>query len=240
MKNYVAYYRVSTEEQGKSGLGLEAQRRSVEDFITSNGKLVAEYTDIESGASNSRHGIKSAIVSCERHGATLVVKEMSRISRGGFKIMVELEEKGVNFVEATSPHDNATVKGIKFVLAKEEREKISTRTKDALMEIKRKIRVGELHTSKAGNIVTSLGSPDNLTKLSRDKSIEVRQKNALEDSNNIKATTFIVDMMAEGSNFRQITIKLNRYGFKTSRGNDFSEVQTKRLYDRVVSNLDIN
>jgi len=138
-KNYVAYYRVSTKDQGKSGLGLSAQRKSVTDFIETNGNLIAEFQDVESGASNERKGIQMAIEECKVSGATLVVKEMSRISRGGFKVMVELEEAGIPFIESTAPHDPEMVKGIKFVLAKDEREKISTRTKDALSQIKSKI-----------------------------------------------------------------------------------------------------
>jgi len=165
------------------------------------------------------------------HGAVLVVKEMSRISRGGYKFRQQLEDANINFIECMSPHDPEVVKDIKFSLAKEERAKISTRTSDALNQIKAKLDRGETHISKTGNIVLALGKPDNLTDKSRQVSIEVRKKKALNNPDNVKAGAFIV-ALAENFNFRTITTKLNKAGFKTSRGNDFSEVQTKRLYNR--------
>lgn len=234
MKNnlYIAYYRVSTVDQGKSGLGLEAQRKSVMEFINSNGTLVNEFQDIESGASETREGIKKAIELCKATGATLVVKEMSRISRGGFKIMVEMEEAGVDFIESTAPHDASMVKGLKFVLAKDEREKISERTTSALSRIKDKIKSGEQHISKAGNVVTHLGSPENLTDEARQKSIEVRQRKAMEDENNKKSGAFILSLHKNGKSFKEITEELNRCGFKTRRGCEFSVTQVRRLFNR--------
>lgn len=229
---YVAYYRVSTIQQGQSGLGLEAQRESVLNFIRGNGELISEYKDIESGTSNDREGITRAIEDCKRHGAILVVKEMSRISRGGFKIMVELEEAGITFIESTAPFDPAMVKGIKFVLAKEEREKISDRTTSALKQIKRKISEDGYYVSKAGNKITSLGSPSNLSPKARRKSTIVRKRKAQENPENIRAGAFIVSLYKNGESFYSITKKLNTFGFKTSRGNNFSEVQVKRLYER--------
>jgi DNA invertase Pin-like site-specific DNA recombinase len=231
MKKYVAYYRVSTEEQGKSGLGLEAQKSSVLQFITTNGELVGEYQDIESGASENRVGLDKAILDCQLYGATLVVKELSRITRGGFKYRELLAKSNTDFIECSSPYDPEIVKDIKFSLAKEERVKIRQRTSDSLAEIKRKIENGEEHISKSGNVVTSLGNPANLTEKARQKSIETRKRLARLNPNNKRASAFIAALV-DTHNFKQITQKLNEAGFKTSRGNDFSEVQTKRLYNR--------
>lgn len=235
-KKYIGYYRVSTEEQGKSGLGLEAQKTSVLEFIRNNGELVAEFQDIESGASENRMGMMEAILKAKDEGATIVVKEISRISRGGFKYRQMMEEYGIDFVECSSPYDPDIVKDIKFSLAKEERSKIKVRVKDALGEIKKKLERGEQHVSKTGNIVTSLGKPENLTDKSRERSIEVRKKQAMEHPNNVKATAFIIEL-AKDHTFKAITQKLNKAGFKTSRGNDFSEMQTKRLYNRHVESV---
>lgn len=228
---YVAYYRVSTEEQGTSGLGLKAQATSVLNYISQAGELVGEYQDIESGASETRKGMVAAIEACKRSGATLVVKEMSRISRGGFKYRQLMEDSKVDFIECSSPHDPEFVKDIKFSLAKDERKKIRQRTKDALGEIKLKLDRGEVHTSKAGNIVVSLGKPENLTDSARLASIKSRRDKAMTDENNVRAGAFI-KALADTVNFKQITKMLNEAGFKTSRGNKFSEVQTKRLYNR--------
>lgn len=228
---YVAYYRVSTEEQGTSGLGLMAQATSVLNYINNSGELVGEYQDIESGASESRKGMVAAIEACKKEGATLVVKEMSRISRGGFKYRQLMEDSKVDFIECSSPHDPEFVKDIKFSLAKDERKKIRQRTKDALGEIKLKIDRGEVHVSKTGNVVLSLGKPENLTDAARMASIASRKDKAMNDENNVRAGAFIL-ALADTNNFKQITEKLNAAGFRTSRGNNFSEVQTKRLFNR--------
>lgn len=231
-KQYIAYYRVSTEEQGVSGLGLDAQRTSVRTFAESNGTLLGEFVEVESGAKNDRKELDAAISMCAKSKATLVVKNLSRISRGGYKLMGKLQDMGIEFVESTSPHDNQLIKEFKFSLAKEELQQISERTSSALQEIKGKIERGETHISKSGNIVTSLGTPENLTPEAIKKAAKVRTEKAKNNENNRRATAFITALAESGKSFYYITSKLNENGFKTSRGNAFSEVQTKRLYDR--------
>lgn len=229
---YIAYYRVSTEEQGKSGLGLASQKESVTSFITSEGILMGEFTDIESGTVDTRKGLLDAIEACEKHNAILVVKEISRITRGGYGFRDLLDKANVQFIESESPHDPEVVKDIKFSLAKEERKKISDRTKGALSEIKRKLSSGEVHISKSGNEVKSLGSPKNLTDLARVKSIESRVRKANENPNNKRAGAFIVTLRSEGKTYKEIAEVLNINGFKTSRNKDFKQMQVKRLYDK--------
>jgi len=233
-KQFIAYYRVSTEEQGQSGLGLNAQQTSVRTFVKANGELVGEFTDVESGAKNSRKSLDAAIDMCVKLKATLVVKNLSRISRGGYRVMGKLQDLGVTFIESTSPFDNQLIKEFKFSMAKEELERISERTLAALQEIKAKIERGEQHTSKAGNVVKSLGSPENLTDESRQKASIARTTKALSNQNNKRAGAFIVALQKAGVSFYSITSQLNNNGFKTSRGNSFSEVQTKRLFERYV------
>mgnify|MGYP006436848961 CR=1 FL=1 len=233
-KLFIAYYRVSREEQGKSGLGLQAQRRAVTDFIDGSGVLVGEFQDVESGASETRQGMTDAIEACKTQGATLVVKEMSRISRGGYKFRQQLEDANIDFIECSSPQDPGVVKDIKFALAKEERSKVRKRTKDALSEIKQKLDRGEVHVSKSGNEIRSLGSPQNLNKKAREKSVEVRQKKANENPLNRMAGSFIVELKRQDwdMSYHQIAKKLNEAGFKTSRGSKFTQVQVSRLYRR--------
>ena len=231
-KLYIAYYRVSTEEQGGTGLGLNAQRSSVHTFVKNNGELVGEFTEVESGAKNNRKELDAAIDMCVKLKAILVVKNLSRISRGGYKIMGKLQDLGVEFIESTSPFDNQLIKEFKFSMAKEELEKISERTSSALQEIKAKIKNGEKHISKAGNVVKSLGCPENLTDESRQKAKKARIEKALNNENNKRAGAFILALSKAGLSFYAITSQLNQSGFKTSRGNDFSEVQTKRLFNR--------
>lgn len=218
---YIGYYRVSTDEQGQSGLGLNAQQSDVRSFANANGKLVGEFTEIESGKKNSRKELDLAIQTCKQLGATLVVKYLSRISRGGYKVMVKLQDYGVNYIESTSPYDSQLVKEFKFSLAKEELEKLSERTSSALQEIKKKITNGEVHISKAGNVVKSLGSPQNLTPEAIQKASAARVAMAASNDNNIKATSLIVRFKKLGLSFYAITAQLNEAGMKTSRGNDF-------------------
>jgi len=231
-KIFIAYYRVSTKEQGNTGLGLGAQQTSVRQFVRDNGSLAGEFIEIESGANNSRRQLDSAIDMCVKLKATLVVKNLSRISRGGYKVMGKLQDLGVMFIESTSPFDNQLIKEFKFSMAKEELERISERTSAALQEIKSKVERGEQHISKAGNVVKSLGMPSNLTDESRQKAKTARVKKALTNLNNKRAGAFILALEKAGVSFYAITAQLNQNGFKTSRGNVFSEVQTKRLFDR--------
>lgn len=232
LKSYIAYYRVSTEEQGQSGLGLNAQQTSVRSFVKNNGELLGEFTEVESGKKNNRKQLDAAISACVQMGSTLVVKNLSRISRGGHQVMSKLEEQGVEYIESTAPYDSQLMKEFKFSMAKEERTKISERTSAALQEIKGKIARGEKHISKSGKIVVSLGSPQNLTPQAIEKASASRRLKALVNKDNKRATVFIIALERAGDSFYSITKQLNEGGFKTSRGNDFSEVQTKRLFNR--------
>lgn len=228
---FVSYVRVSTIDQGKSGLGLKAQKRAINQFVEENGELIAEFQDIESGASDSRVGMEAAIEACKVHKATLVVKELSRITRGSFKYRQMLEDYKIDFIECGAPNDPEMVKDIRFALAKDERAKIRQRTRDALAEIKIKLDKGEQHISKAGNVVTSLGKPENLSDLSRANSLAVRQAKAAANENLIKATAFALALKPTHT-LKQITDKLNEAGFKTARGGSFAPIQVSRLFKK--------
>lgn len=231
---YIAYYRVSTKEQGISGLGLESQRDAVRQFVSSTpgGDLVAEYTDVESGTKRERAGLKEAIQHAFNVKAILVVKRLDRLSRGGYKLMFELEELGIKFIESDSPNDNDLVREIKLSLARDEARKVSERTSAALSVIKKRISNGEEYISKSGKPVTQLGNPGNLNDKALANSIASRQRKAFDNEDNRRAGAFIVGMYNAGLSFYAITKKLNEGGFKTSTGGTFSQGQTKRLYER--------
>lgn len=215
MNNYISYYRVSTKQQGDSGLGLESQQRSVHQFIKStNGNLIKEYTDIASGAKD-RTNLNEAILDCIKHQAILVVKKLDRLSRGGFKIAVRLDELGVKYIESDSPNDSELLKNLKLAIAKDERQKISERTKAALNELKAK--------------GVQLGKGDNFTQDGRIKGVEAIKTKAKNNVNNRKAKAFINALVTQGLNYSKIAEQLNDNGFVTSRGKAFQAVQVQRL-----------
>src|SRR3954471_4279529 len=129
---FVAYYRASTERQGRSGLGLEAQRKAVEDFLNGgNWRLVNEFTEIESGKQADRPALAKAFRACRLHGAKLVIAKLDRLSRDAH-FLLGLEKAGVDFVAADMPTANRLTVGIMAMVADEERRLISKRTKEAL------------------------------------------------------------------------------------------------------------
>lgn len=217
MTKYIAYYRVSTQKQGNSGLGLEAQRSDVSRFVERGGSLIAEHQDIESGKNNDRPNLIKAIEECKKHGATLLIAKLDRLSRNASFILM-LRDSKVDFVCCDMPDANSITIGIMAILAQEEREWTSLRTKAALAELK-----------KQGK---KLGTPENLTEQARINSLNVRQQNAINDENNRKAGALIVSMREQGKSFYQITKELNKLGFKTRKGKMFQQNQVQILYKR--------
>src|SRR5215218_39552 len=140
---FVAYYRVSTERQGRSGLSLAAQRKAVEDFLNGgNWRLVAEFTEIESGKHSDRPALAKAFQACRLRRAKLVIAKLDRLSRDAH-FLLGLEKAGVDFVAADMPTANRLTVGIMAMVADEERRMISKRTKEALAAAKaRGVRLG--------------------------------------------------------------------------------------------------
>jgi len=219
MKKYIAYYRVSTQKQGSSGLGLEAQRTAVRNFIGSDSEILTEYTDIESGKRNDRPNLLQAIADCKEKNATLIIAKLDRLSRNASFIFT-LRDTGVKFIAVDMPEANSVTIGIMAVLAQDERERISQRTKVALDELR-----------KQG---VKLGSPQNLDTEARQKGLEARKQNALQNENNKKATALIVALRSQGKSFYVITNELNELGFLTRRNKRFQQNQIQRLFNRFV------
>lgn len=216
MKNYVAYYRVSTQKQGCSGLGLQAQQETVKNYIGSN-NLISEFTEIESGKNDKRIQLQKAIEYANANNATLIIAKLDRLSRNA-SFIFQLRDSKINFVCCDIPDANTMTIGIFALLAQQEREMISERTKKALA------------AKKANGF--KLGKPENLTNDSREKSLMVRKENADNNENNLKAFRLIKSKREQNISFNKIASELNEYGFKTSTGRKFYAMSVKQTYDR--------
>ena len=218
MQKYIAYYRVSTQKQGQSGLGLEAQKSAVIKFTNEcRDCILDEFTDIESGKCNERPQLLKAIDEAKKNNAHLLIAKLDRLSRNAAFIFA-LRDSKVDFTCADMPHANSVTIGIMAVLAQDERERISQRTIAALSELKKK--------------GIKLGSPQNLNASAIARGQYVRKENSAQNENNIKARAIIKSMRTQGKSFYEITKQLNTWGFKTRRNCEFTQVQIQRLYNR--------
>ena len=148
-KQFVAYYRVSTDQQEKSGLGLEGQRASVLEFVGGKGQMVGEFTEIESGARKDRPQLAEALRLCHRRGATLVIARLDRLARN-VALISSLMEAKVDFVAVDMPDANRLTIHILAAVAEYERELVSERTKVALKAAKaRGVKLGSPNPGKA-------------------------------------------------------------------------------------------
>ena len=140
---FVSYYRVSTAQQGASGLGLEAQREAVVRHVHSAGGIVvAEFQEVESGKKNDRPQIAAALAGCRVHRATLIIAKLDRLARN-VHFISSLMESGVDFVACDNPHATRLTIHILAAVAEHEREMISARTVAALAAAKaRGVRLG--------------------------------------------------------------------------------------------------
>ena len=157
-KQFIAYFRVSTDRQGRSGLGLDAQREAVLRHLAGvGGMLRGEFIEIESGKRNDRPQLAAAISAANRAKATLIIAKLDRLARN-VHFVSGLMESGVDFVAADNPHANKLMVHMLAAFAEHEREQISQRTKDALAAAKaRGIRLGRNGADRLAPALSSRG-----------------------------------------------------------------------------------
>ncbi|WP_238368843.1 recombinase family protein [Mesobacterium pallidum] len=217
MQQYVVYRRVSTKEQGRSGLGLDAQDRDVslflERFNTEPYEVLATFTDILSGSEADRPDLAAALDMCRKTGATLLVSKLDRLSRKVSAIATLMEDRRVTFRVAQMPYADNFQLHIYAALAEQERKFISARTKAALAEAKTR-------GKKLGGL--------------RDKTM---QRNAAIQANALaraeKVAGIVMPLREAGRPLREIAEHLNRAGVQTARGGRWQASQVKRVLDRL-------
>ena len=218
---FIAYYRVSTQQQGQSGLGLEAQRQAVAEYLN-GGKcsLLKEYTEVESGKFNFRPQLAEAIQTCRAYGGKLVIAKLDRLSRDAH-FLLGLEKAGIDFVAADMPNANRLTVGIMAMVAEEERRMISKRTIDALAAAKAR------GTKLGGNrgVVPSQEA--------RDLATVAIQKRA--NRRAVDIAPIIKALQKDGAvSLRAIAAGLNDAGIPTARGQGrWSAAQVQRTMARI-------
>lgn len=221
---YTAYYRVSTKQQGNSGLGLEAQKTAVANFIKSRGAIEVPppFVEVESGKNNDRPELRKAIDFCKKSGSTLLIAKLDRLSRNAsfiFQLRDELQRANVDFIACDLPEANTLTLGIMASMAQHEAEIISQRTKAGLAEAKRR--------------GVKLGNPNNLTPEAKAKARKTISDSARTDKSVRHAFHFIEPLRKAGQSFASIAKQLNSEGYRTRTGKDFHAIQVKRIFDRL-------
>lgn len=206
----VTYLRVSTARQGKSGLGLEAQQKAVADYLsTGQWNLLEEFVEVESGKNSKRPKLLEAIELCKASGAKLLVAKLDRLARDAAFLM-NLKDAGIDFVCADMPEANRLTIGIMALVAEQEREAISKRTKEALAAAK--ARGVQLGAYRDGVYVGGKGNADTARNASEARTVRFH-------ANAVDKLPLLKRYDPDGSmSLRAIADIFNRYGVKTVSG----------------------
>lgn len=215
---FIAYYRVSTKRQGKSGLGLQAQKNAVADYLNGGRwKLVDEVTEIESGKRNDRPALAKAMALCRVHGAKLIVAKMDRLSRN-VHFLSGLMEAKVEFTAVDMPDANNLTVHILSAVAEAEAKAISQRTKVALAAAKAR---GTKLGGDRGNIASVCRKGNVASAKARQKQAAAKAADLVPVIDSIKA--------AGAQSLRQIATALNERGILAPRGGEWSAAQVYRV-----------
>lgn len=218
-QKYVAYLRVSTQKQGYSGLGLEAQREIIHNHLHDT-TLIAEFVEVESGRKSDRPKLKEALALCRKDGATLIVAKLDRLARS-VSFLSNLLESDVEIVFCDFPQANKMVLHIISAISQYEAELIATRTK------------ASLQAKKARGF--KLGNPEHLLnkhKQAIQNSIRTCRVKADGNPNNKRAVAMLRILVKENRSYSEMASILNQEGFVTSRGCSFTKSTVYKLIKR--------
>jgi DNA invertase Pin-like site-specific DNA recombinase len=219
MKQYVTYTRVSTEDQGRSGLGLAAQERDIRIFLDAFSdvpfEVLADFRDVQTGKDNDRPALAKAIALAKQTGAELLVAKLDRLSRKVSFISALMDDPKLKLRVASMPYADKFQLHIYAALAEQEREFISMRTKAALAEAKaRGVKLGGMRdaTMKRNDAV---------------------QANAMDRAKKIE--TVILPLRRNGATLQEIASALNTASVPTARGGQWHPTTVKLVLQRLES-----
>ena len=208
--SFIAYYRVSTDRQGQSGLGLDAQRAAVAGFVAGRGDLVAECVEVESGRKSDRPELLRALDLCRQHRAVLVIAKLDRLARN-VHFISGLMESGVEFRAVDMPDANRLTLHILAAVAEHEREMISARTTAALA------------AARARGV--KLGSPDPAAAAARGRAVLAAAAAPARE----RAVPIVRRLRAEGLSLRGIVAALVAEGVPPLRGDAWHPETVRKL-----------
>ena len=228
MADIIAYYRVSTKQQGDSGLGLEAQKAAVEAYAKNAGaKILASYREVETGKRADRPELIKALAHARRSKATLVVAKLDRLARN-VAFLSALMRSGADFVCCDNPHANKLTIHILAAVAEDEAERISARTKAALQAAK--ARGARLGSARPGHWKGREAM--RLTGLARGREIAAKVVSQAAREAYADLAPMMKEWRAEGLTLDGIAGKLNADGHTTRRGKQWNAVQVRRVLTR--------
>lgn len=219
----VSYLRVSTARQGRSGLGLDAQRSAIQSYVDSKGAKVArEFVEVESGKDNTRPKLTDALHLAKVTGSVLVIAKLDRLSRNA-AFLLTLRDSGVKFIAADMPDANELTVGIMALVAQQEREAISKRTKEALEAAKRR-----------GAVLGNPNGAEALRKAGKGNIAGVQAIQLRADSHAEDLRPVLRDLASEGiTSLGAIATALNNRGIQTPRGGAWYKTSVSNLLSRL-------
>jgi DNA invertase Pin-like site-specific DNA recombinase len=210
-QKFVSYIRVSTAEQGQSGLGLEAQRQAVNEYVSRvSCEVIDQFVEVESGSRNDRPQLKAAIDLCKRQKATLIIAKLDRLARN-VAFISTLMESGISFLAADNPHANKLMLHMLAAFAEHERDQIRARTKAALA------------AARARGVVLGRYGREVLSKQNRAKAAELARRLA----------PVITDLHRQRITFKEMARIMNERCIPTARGKRWHAATVHRLFHRV-------
>jgi DNA invertase Pin-like site-specific DNA recombinase len=215
-KNCVTYYRVSTDKQGKSGLGLEAQKQAVQTFMERSGwNLVQEFTEVETAKGKDALAIRpqlaQALATAKKHKAILIIAKLDRLARN-VAFISSLMESGVDFVATDMPDANRLTVHILAAVAEDEARRISDRTKAALAAKKAR---GE-----------KMGNPQSSETMNAPR---IAKADARAES----LRAIFTDFQTNGLTQRQMIQELSVRQIRSARGNEWSLASVQKMLKRL-------